>query len=98
MMSVARKCRRCTSCRRDGVDRGLDTNGAITRSLSAIQAWMRRETPGRGFAFDTAGGAFDITFHRLSRTDATMQSFGIFIRDEIEADLRAAGKVVPAKI
>lgn len=76
----------------DGQDRGLDTTGTIATSVRAIQHWLSGQTGGRRLRIDSFdGGTYDITFHRLSRSDATMRAYGVFIRDTIEKDLAAAG-------
>jgi hypothetical protein len=75
----------------DGIDRGLDTNGTITRTTSSWNRWFAAQTGGRYLRLDTSDGALDITFVRLPRTDATMTSYGDFIRDTLEKDLGAAG-------
>jgi hypothetical protein len=75
----------------DGTDRGLDTNGTIHRTFSSGQRWLASQTRGRYLRADAADGALDITFVRLPRTDAVYLSFGAFIRDSLEKDLRAAG-------
>ncbi len=45
----------------DVTDLDLDTNGAMIRSISAIQNWMRDESGGQEFKIDTFGGEPDIT-------------------------------------
>ena len=76
----------------DGVDEQLDTNGTISSSIAAIQTWFVGQTRGtRLLRFDTSNGVLDITFFRLARTDAEIASFGDFVRDQIELDVKAAG-------
>jgi hypothetical protein len=82
----------------DGSDRGLDTDGTIAASVANWQAWFRSQTLGGGLRLDTAGGELDITFRRLSQTDAQLAARGVFIRDAIEQELKAAGFVRPGKI
>ena len=41
---------------RDGVDRGLDTNSAITNSIGSWQEWLRGQTGGRQLYVDTSVG------------------------------------------
>jgi VCBS repeat-containing protein len=82
----------------DGVDRALDTNGVIANEVDVFQRWLEGQTAGRRLRVDTAGGQLDISFFRLSRTDAEIASHGPFVRDEIEDELTAAGFSAPGKI
>ena len=75
----------------DGVDEKLDTNGAIETSVAAFQRWLEGQTGGRSLRMDTYQGALDITFFRLNQSDSQIRSYGIFVRDEIEDELIAAG-------
>jgi hypothetical protein len=75
----------------DGTDRSLDTTGTIATSVSAIERWFEDQSGGRQLRFDLHEGELDITFHRLGRTNAQIASFGPFVRDEIEKDLKQAG-------
>ena len=82
----------------DGGDRGLDTSGAIAASVASFQRWLARETGGPTLRVDTSGGELDVTFFRLAKTDAEVKARGAFVRDELEAALRAAGLVRPDKL
>ncbi|MEA2600878.1 MAG: hypothetical protein QOF89_1870 [Acidobacteriota bacterium] len=82
----------------DGVDRALDTNGTIERSVSAFEQWFEGQSGGRRLRIDRYQGQADVTFFRLGRTDAQIASHGAFVRDEIEADLIRAGFNHPSKI
>ena len=82
----------------DGVDRALDTDGTIVRSATAFQRWLAAQTSGQALRFDTSGGAFDIGFFRLSKTDADVAARGASVRDEIEAQMIAAGYTAAGKI
>jgi RTX calcium-binding nonapeptide repeat (4 copies) len=82
----------------DGVDRALDTSGVIANEVDVFQRWLEGQTAGRRLRVDTAGGKLDISFFRLSRTDAEIASHGAFVRDEIEAELTAAGFSAGGKI
>lgn len=82
----------------DGADHSLDTNGAIAASVDSWQRWMRSQTGGRGLVVDTFGGALDVTYVRLDATDSELASHGLFIRDELEARLKALGFDVPTKL
>ena len=77
----------------DGTDRALDTNGTIEASVDAFQRWLASQAGGRALRMDTFEGALDITFRRLSRTDAAIAASGPFVRDEIERELVGAGLV-----
>ena len=75
----------------DGVDRGLDTTGTMHRTISSGQRWLASQTGNRYLRYDASDGGLDITFVRLPRTDAAYNSYGAFIRDTMEKDLKAAG-------
>ena len=75
----------------DGADRALDTNGALATSIAVFQKWFAGQTGGLRFRIDSFQGEPDITFYRLPKTDAEIESRGAFVRDEIEAELNAAG-------
>jgi hypothetical protein len=75
----------------DGADRALDTSGAIRNSVSAFQTWLAGRADGRTLRPDTFQGSLDISFLRLSRTDADIASTGSFVRDAIEKETKAAG-------
>lgn len=74
---------------KDGEDRALDTNGTIDRSVEAIRRWLRETSQGRDLRFDTSAGSLDISFVRLTQTDAQISARGAFVRDELEKLLRA---------
>jgi hypothetical protein len=82
----------------DGVDENLATNGTLARSVSTFQRWLVGQTSGQQLRLDTYGGALDITFFRLSRTDSQIASHGAFVRDQIESELVSAGFNHPNKI
>lgn len=82
----------------DGADRALDTDGTIAASVANWQAWFRGQTGGDGLRLDTSGGELDVTFVRLRRTEAELAARGIFLRDAIEEELRAAGLLWPDKV
>ncbi|MBC7841475.1 MAG: hypothetical protein H7099_04155 [Gemmatimonadaceae bacterium] len=75
----------------DGVDRGLDTNGVIHRTISSGQRWLAGQTGNRSIRFDVSDDALDITFIRLPRTDAAYYGYNGAILDSIAKDLRTAG-------
>jgi hypothetical protein len=82
----------------DGVDRQLDLNGTLANEVAVWQAWLATQTGGRRLRIDTFQGAPDITFTRLTRSSATIRSFGAFVRDTLEKDLRAMGFAAANKI
>ncbi|HEX4745926.1 MAG TPA: hypothetical protein VFU99_03490, partial [Gaiellaceae bacterium] len=75
----------------DGVDRALDTDGTVAASVANWQRWFEGQTLGGGLRLDTAGGDLDVSFHRLAQTDAVLAARGVFLREAIEQELRAAG-------
>lgn len=82
----------------DGTDRGLDTNGTIAGTVSVWETWLAAQTGGLGLRLDTYHSEDDITFVRLPQSDAEIASSGAYVRDRIEADLKADGLIVPGKI
>jgi len=73
----------------DAVDRGLDTEGTLAGTVASWAGWLRAQTGGPGLRLDTCDGALDVTFVRLAGTDAELAAHGPFLRDAIEAELRA---------
>lgn len=82
----------------DGQDRQLDVDGTLPRSVASFHNWFSHSTNGLAFRFDTFQGELDITFYRLSRTDAEMIAFGAFVVTQIEQELKAVGKIDPNKL
>jgi hypothetical protein len=82
----------------DGADHFLDTNGTIKNTVSSFQTWLDIQTPGRSLRFDTYQGSLDISFYRMTRTNAEIASQGDFVRDAIEDETMAAGFNAPNKI
>jgi hypothetical protein len=82
----------------DGIELGRDVNGSICEATLATSTWLMGQLEGSAFRLDTRGGVFDITFMRLTKTDAQITSLGIYARDEIEAELHAMGMNDPNKI
>jgi hypothetical protein len=82
----------------DGVDRKLDTNGVIADSIANFERWLRGQTAGRELRLDTYQGQPDISFFRMSESDAQAQAHGVYLRDSIERELQAAGVMRPGKI
>jgi List-Bact-rpt repeat protein len=56
----------------DAPDRELDTNGTIERSVTSWDEWLKGQTGGRGLRVDTFGGQPDISFVRLTQTNAAV--------------------------
>lgn len=83
---------------KDGQDRQRDTNGEIRNSILALQSWFKGQTGGVGLRFDTYDGEPDITFVRLSQTDAELSSAGEYALERIEAELTALGFNHPRKL
>jgi hypothetical protein len=87
----------------DRVDRALDTNGAICRSVQAQYNWFTSQTTnGAALRYDLSGSVLDIQFVRLSKTDAQMRGSGntgdvntgiAYVRDRIERELTAMGVI-----
>ncbi|MEZ4361377.1 MAG: hypothetical protein R3B48_14420 [Kofleriaceae bacterium] len=71
----------------DGADRKLDIDGTLQRSVQAWSSWFASKALGPKLRLDVAGGAPDITFVRLPRTDTAYAAEGVLIRDRIEQDL-----------
>ena len=82
----------------DGGDRGLDTNSVLVNTVGSFQTWLGGQTVGRTLRMDTYQGALDITFVRIGRSNATMVSYGAFVRDTIEKDLATAGFAAATKL
>jgi hypothetical protein len=78
---------------RDGHDVARDRDGTIERSVSLIQSWLAKVTQGEPVALgvDLLNGRPDVTFARLSRSDAEVFAHGERMRATIEAELRAMG-------
>jgi hypothetical protein len=82
----------------DGADLGHDTTGAFDATVGSFQGWLRSKAGGRELRMDTYEGALDVTFVRLSRTNAAMAAYGPFVRDSLERDLSRAGLLRANKI
>jgi hypothetical protein len=82
----------------DGADQALDTNGTIAASVRNFQTWLKGQTGGYGMRLDTSAGELDVSFVRLTDSDAQLADRGVFMRDAIEAGTRAAGFADPDKV
>lgn len=75
----------------DGVDRQLDVDGSIARTVGAWNSWLAAQSGGPRFRLDTAGGALDVTFARLPTEEAVITAEGAYVRERIERDLERMG-------
>jgi len=75
----------------DGVDQQLDKSGTIEQSVEAFQRWLAGETGGQRLRVDQYRSGLDVTFLRIGRTEGDLASYGIFLRDQLEAEIHAAG-------
>lgn len=75
----------------DGEDRGLDLDGSMERSTRAYAKWLVEQTGGPTLRFDTRNGALDISFYRSTRPDAEIAASGLYVRNELEAELATVG-------
>jgi len=82
----------------DGADRELDLSGTLDTSVAAGQRWLSGQTGDRRLRLDTYQGLLDITFYRLNRSDAEIRAYGALVRDQVEAELLAAGFLQPHKL
>jgi hypothetical protein len=82
----------------DGEDRRLDELGQVENSVALFQAWLAGQTGGPNLRVDTYQGALDVSFRRLSQTDAAIAATGAFVRDAVERELIAAGFNRPDRI
>lgn len=71
----------------DGVDQGIATDGTLTRSLAAMQAWLASQAHGERLRI-TPG---PVAVVRLPQSDADISSAGIYVRDRVEELLRGLG-------
>src|ERR671930_393293 len=81
----------------DRRDRQLDTNGTLANTVAAFRGWLAQKAGGRTLRLDTYQGEPDVTFRRMTRTDADMRSEGAFVSQAIEADLANGGVNTPNK-
>jgi hypothetical protein len=82
----------------DGSDRALDTGGALGASVSVWNGWLDDAAGGSHIRLDTCGGELDVTFVRLTETDAEIAATGAYVRDEVEELLRAGGHIADDKL
>jgi hypothetical protein len=83
----------------DATDQQLDTLGRIEGSVRSWTKWLSGQTGGKEVRIDTYGGGHvDVSFLKLTRTDAQMNSPGANVRDKLEYQLLASGFDSPDKI
>ena len=82
----------------DRSDAGLDTTGALESTVGSFQSWLRSKAGGRELRVDRHDGKLDVTFVRLTRTDATMAAYGPFLRDSLEREMGRRGLIRPNKV
>jgi hypothetical protein len=82
----------------DGMDRTRDTDGSISNSVAGLNRWLHSQTGDKALRLDTFHGELDVTFLRLSGTDAEISASDPYILYEIARELRAAGFDQPGKI
>ena len=91
----------------DGPDLARDTNGQLCNSVRAFATLFSAQAD-EFLRFDTSGGAIDIGFVRLAKTDAQMRGSdpnnqsidtGIaFVRERIERELKTMGLIASNKL
>lgn len=82
----------------DGDDQEVDVNGQISDLIAWGNEWFANQTryrvfdEGQLFRYDeTVDGEYDTTFVRLARSEAFYSQKGVYIRDELEAELHDLG-------
>src|SRR5262249_25039327 len=82
----------------DGADRAYATDGPIAASVATFRAWLKGQTGGQELRADTFGGQLDISFVRLTESDATIAAKGLSAFFDIEDGVHAAGFTAANKI
>src|SRR5262249_54164209 len=82
----------------DAVDQSLDTNGTIISTVAYFNTWLASQTGNRKVRIDTRFGVPDITFIRLTDTEATIRANGAFVREALESRTKQLGFNAPNKI
>jgi hypothetical protein len=83
----------------DGVDDHYDQTATLDTSMKIANEWFKTQTGGAGLRFDTyGGGKLDVTFMKLTKTDAEMNVAGGNVRNKLEYQLYANGFNSPDKV
>ena len=69
----------------DGEDRQLDTSGVLAATVSVWNGWLDEAAGGSHLRLDTCDGELDVTFARLTESDADIAATGAYVRDRVEA-------------
>jgi hypothetical protein len=76
----------------DAADQQLDTLGKIEGSVRSWNSWLVAQTGGKEIRLDTYGGGhLDVSYLKLTRTDAQMNVAGGNVRDKLEYRMLASG-------
>lgn len=81
---------------KDAADRKLDTDGTLSGSVTLAESWLAGQTNGRALQMDTYGGQLDITYLRLSKTNAEIEAQPD-VYPEIASQLDASGAAPASK-
>lgn len=81
----------------DATDENLDTDGTLSDAVTRMNQWLALQANDSKLRFDTAQGQLDVTFFRLSATEAQIQATGQPI-DTIRNELAAAGFTAGHKV
>jgi hypothetical protein len=76
---------------RDGTDRHLDTDGTVERTVRTLSKWFAGQTGAKSLRVDAYRRSVDVTFRRLSLTEAEYSSYGGWTNTHIQWELEAAG-------
>jgi uncharacterized protein YkwD len=79
-------------------DEELDRKGTLARAVEVMNDWLSRNGDGAALRFDTHQNDLDVTFMRLSATDAELQAGTGGAFDGIRAEITEAGFITPGKI
>lgn len=74
----------------DAPDENLDTNGSLSDAVTRMNQWLALQANDSKLRFDLAQGQLDVTFFRLSSTEAQVQAAGPPI-DTIRNEIAASG-------
>lgn len=82
----------------DQEDRELDVDGTLAASVALWNAWLAEQTGGPALRLDTCGGALDVTYFEVPRSDAEIAGQDPYIRNVLEEELLAAGAIADNKL